>query len=230
MLRQQTRLDAHRPSADLVATMKNLLACLAVFAAFNVSAQVNGFQLPYNPDVEPDGFIGVSDVLALLPLYGQEFSPNNLHLTPDSTNLAIEVSTDASWFECHSQCATLEGSWRVMTDSDIGKHWELLVDNDFYWVEWPEPPVWDRGVVMHKNVSGYISAADLDESHRCVCTTQERPRHEYLVIDTNYPLYDSEEEMQALLDDKALEGWLMMPAPIARGLRSEFVYLWRWAE
>jgi hypothetical protein len=52
--------------------MRHLLTSLALLATIAAAGQVDGFQLPYNPDVEPDGFIGINDVLAILPLYGQD--------------------------------------------------------------------------------------------------------------------------------------------------------------
>jgi len=51
--------------------MKNLLACLAVFAAFSVSAQQ--FSPPWNPDADDNGSIGATDVLATLSVYGNEW-------------------------------------------------------------------------------------------------------------------------------------------------------------
>ena len=50
--------------------MRHLLACLAITAAFNAAAQST---MPYNPDADDDSYIGASDILGLLPLYGQQF-------------------------------------------------------------------------------------------------------------------------------------------------------------
>ena len=47
--------------------MKNLLACLAILAAFNVTAQNTA---PYNPDIDQDGLVGINDVLELLSSFG----------------------------------------------------------------------------------------------------------------------------------------------------------------
>lgn len=49
--------------------MKNLLACLAVFAVFNVAAQ----SMPYNPDFDDNSYIGAADILGILNFYGQQF-------------------------------------------------------------------------------------------------------------------------------------------------------------
>ena len=51
--------------------MKNLLACLAVFAAFSVSAQQ--YSPPWNPDADDNGSIGATDVLATLSVYGNDW-------------------------------------------------------------------------------------------------------------------------------------------------------------
>ena len=45
--------------------MKHLLACLAILAGFNLSAQWNA-----NNDVDQDGCVGVSDVLQILSVFG----------------------------------------------------------------------------------------------------------------------------------------------------------------
>ena len=70
--------------------MKNLLACLAAFAAFSVSAQQ--FSPPWNPDADDNGSIGATDVLATLSVYGNEWGVN--------TSLTCDyVPTDSEqWF------------------------------------------------------------------------------------------------------------------------------------
>ena len=75
--RPQTRLDAPRPSADLVVTMKNLLACLAAFAAFSVSAQGMYTYPQWNPDANYSGFIETGDLLALLTVFSEPWGFND---------------------------------------------------------------------------------------------------------------------------------------------------------
>ena len=58
--------------AELVETMKCLLACLALCASFNVSAQLPA---PQNGDMDGDGHIGAGDILALLGSYGMSVTP-----------------------------------------------------------------------------------------------------------------------------------------------------------
>jgi len=186
--------------------MRHLLACLAIIAAFNVTAQVDGFQLPYNPDVEPDGYIGVADILELLVMFGSEFSPNNVQLSSDSSSLAIEVSSNSTWFECVSHCQTLDGSWRVMTESDIGRNWGLMVDNDWYWVEYPDayPNSPFLKSAVQKNYGNYLASAQVYENHRCICITHERPKVEYSYCTGGTP---NESGLNQCISSKLADGW-----------------------
>jgi len=75
--------------------MKNLLACLAVFAAFSVSAQQ--FSPPWNPDADDNGSIGAADVLATLSVYGNEWGVNTSltcdYVPSDSEQWFLDVLT-----------------------------------------------------------------------------------------------------------------------------------------
>lgn len=73
--------------------MKNLLACLALLAAFSAGAQST---MPYNPDADDDSYIGVADVLGLLPLYGQQFGIDS-SLTCDYDGTPIEEFWGNVW-------------------------------------------------------------------------------------------------------------------------------------
>ena len=55
--------------------MKNLLVFLVLLGSFSASAQITA---PYNPDSEPDGVIGASDVLQTLAFYGSSFTPDSI--------------------------------------------------------------------------------------------------------------------------------------------------------
>ena len=70
--RPQTRLDVPRPSADLVATMKQIVACLAICTSLCAYTQDG---VLYNPDFNNDSFIGAPDLLGFLPFFGQPFTP-----------------------------------------------------------------------------------------------------------------------------------------------------------
>ena len=54
--------------------------------AFTAMAQAQSPYLPYNPDENADGLIGVADLQGLLSLYGSEFSSAILS---DNGNIAV---------------------------------------------------------------------------------------------------------------------------------------------
>ena len=74
--------------------MKNLLACLAILAAFCANAQVNDFQLPYNPDSEPDGYIGINDLLGFLPHFASEFDVDSANWVGQLLEQSEALSTE----------------------------------------------------------------------------------------------------------------------------------------
>ena len=72
--------------------MKNLLACLAVLAAFGAGAQ----SMPYNPDANDDGYIGSPDLLSFLPLFGSQVGVDS-SLTCDYDGTPIEEFFGDVW-------------------------------------------------------------------------------------------------------------------------------------
>ena len=97
--------------------MKHLLACLAILAAFNVTAQVDGFQLPYNPDSEPDGYIGVGDVLQVLAIFGSQWNASDIYLNDDSTTMVMNVGQAS-----HLECLLLQLGSRRKEESLLGRN------------------------------------------------------------------------------------------------------------
>ena len=57
--------------------MKNILACLAVLAAFNISAQGVYTYPQWNPDANYSGFIESSDLLSMLTVFSQPWGFND---------------------------------------------------------------------------------------------------------------------------------------------------------
>lgn len=55
--------------------MKHLLALMALCVAFAMSAQELEINYPYNPDVDVDEQIGVTDLMGILSGFGDEFTP-----------------------------------------------------------------------------------------------------------------------------------------------------------
>ena len=115
--------------ADLKATMKNLLACLAILAAFNVTAQTETSNFPYNPDTNGDGLIGVADLIVLLGYYESQFDIE-AQLSPDSTS-AIYIPEDwlsmsIGFTNCASRCDSLPGPWHIMSHAGFASHFGTI--------------------------------------------------------------------------------------------------------
>ena len=171
--------------------MKNLLACLAILAAFNASAQVDGFQLPYNPDVEPDGYIGVQDVLELLQLYGSEFNAA-LFFDEDSTLMVMEVG-QMNIFECLAACDDLPSNWRLANMTEFGHCIDELDFGSYFLKDKAYQHSGDVGQYdgftfdfawVDLSSTGSITLNPfqrqyMEQNAGCLCAAQERPKVEF---------------------------------------------------
>lgn len=224
--------------------MKNLLACLAILAAFNVTAQVDGFQLPYNPDSEPDGYIGVGDVLELLAMFGAEFS--TAILNSDSTSAIVEApfsnnhnGPNRSIHGCRAYCKSLPGNWRATTISDIEEHWEVFPTSisTSVWINDLQNPFESRFLYLeHPDqcdqpgtscTRPYVGFTNSSINPKCYCATQERPKVEYTMC--------HEGSKSALLNCTSLltaQGWLPL-GPVSYDGNAGYQFaqaFWRWAD
>ena len=69
--------------------MKKLFTLLLAAACFTASAQIE-VEYPYNPDNQNDGHVGIEDILEILTVYGEEFTPEQLLLDGASLTEIIE--------------------------------------------------------------------------------------------------------------------------------------------
>jgi len=91
-----------------------------MLAAFNVTAQVDGFQMPYNPDSEPDGYIGVADVLEVLSIFGSQWNASDIYLSNDNSSMTMYVG-ELNYPACLAACDDLPSNWRLADLLDFGK-------------------------------------------------------------------------------------------------------------
>jgi len=222
-LRVQSRLELLLIASELVVTMKNLLACLVMLATFCANAQVNDFQLPYNPDAQPDGYIGAADVVELLTYYGQEWNSNQLSVTANDDHVLMQVAEAVSYDHCLGLCANLSGSWRLATWTDRGRHLDTLSLTGAMWVQ----PITDHPDHQwsHFDYGGnfYSGFDDSGDQHQCWCATADRPKVEYSVcIGYGSGAWTEVEECGQL---KVADGWY--PLGSNDGASQAF---WRWAE
>ena len=105
--------------------MKYLITLL--IAALSLNAFSQGIpQLPYNPDENGDGLIGVPDLQALLAQYGLEF--NSAVLSEDAQS-AIVYMGDMAHPVCSQACDNLPGFWHMATMHDLGLVWDDITSH-----------------------------------------------------------------------------------------------------
>jgi|GEM_PF-5698057 hypothetical protein len=230
--------------------MRHLLACLAILAAFNVNAQIDGFQLPYNPDSEPDGYIGVGDVLEVLSIFGSQWNASDIYLNDDSTDLYMDMG-QVHVAKCLAICDALPGSWRMGNLTDFGNIMDQIPAGGIPWfiqddrLDIPNVDAVSTMPGISSSIgkisygppeSGYAAIYQLDyddvfQENRCLCATQERPKVEYLVFDPMESIStDGAVEFDSWLNEKAQEGWKLMPTPSGYAEPGTWVFLWRWAD
>ena len=210
--------------------MKHLLACLAILAAFNVTAQVDGFQLPYNPDSEPDGYIGVGDVLEVLSIFGSEWNASDIYMSNDNSSMTMYVG-EMNYHNCLAACSQLGGDWRLSTFKDFAPILDTLglETNQKLWLNDLSA---EKGGSETKRLTwisdsgGYTIVTTPNGfyyNYGCYCSTHERPKVEYSIcVGYGSGAWSDLEECGQL---KVAEGWY--PLGSNDGASQAF---WRWAD
>ena len=208
-----------------------------MLAAFNVNAQVDGFQLPYNPDSEPDGYIGVGDVLEVLSIFGSQWNASDIYLSNDNSSMTMYVG-DMNYHNCLAACSQLGGDWRLSTFKDFApildtlglEQSQTLWLNDLSAEKGGSEP---KYLTWQSVAGGYPTAYTTNSfgsNYGCYCSTHERPKVEYLVADATAVDLNDPSEMEAFLNQKAQQGWNPMPTPVGYNTGGSKIYLWRWAD
>jgi hypothetical protein len=201
--------------------MKYLITLLIATLSLNAFGQ--GIpQLPYNPDENGDGLIGVPDLQALLSQYGLEF--NSAVLSEDAQS-AIVYMGDMAHPVCTQACNDLPGFWNMATMGDLGLVWdEVNLSNNEVWVNYPKSSANGSNVNDYhfRNISGFHMATHGPSlNYGCYCAAHELPKVEYKRV-----LAASNE----YVNDLASEGWnLLDGAQSWSGSYSGISgVLWRW--
>ena len=112
--------------------MKHLFTISLCFLALSLSAQTQ-ISIPYNPDGNADGLISLNDLLDILAIYGNEFSPDELAYDDHSAILHLG---SMDYFDCASSCEGLQGNWKLLDEMLIGRYkTELSVMGDEIWLD-----------------------------------------------------------------------------------------------
>ena len=222
--------------------MKHLLAMMALCVAFAAGAQTGLVEFPYNPDADNDDMIGTADLLALLSLYGAEFSEENVYMSEDSTS-ALVYTGEHNFYRCYKSCEDLPGNWRLPDYYDmLGQELASFdfCDGCYAWIDLsiegkPDPT---GGYHRYMAVSfgndndGAISngGSPSDDKH-CLCYTHERPKVEY-----SYCRTDDGSEFTSCCNEKVADGWYPLAATTGvsgnqyAGGNLFGQAFWRWAD
>jgi hypothetical protein len=96
--------------------------------------QGNFAEFPYNPDANGDDFVGTSDLLALLNLYGSEFSAEGLYLNEDTTEAVLYIGP-RNYMDCVSECKQLPGNWGLPTMSQFPLVHEIVSADNYGFIQ-----------------------------------------------------------------------------------------------
>jgi hypothetical protein len=198
-----------------------------LIAALSLNAFSQGIpQLPYNPDENGDGLIGVPDLQALLAQYGLEF--NSAVLSEDEES-AIVYMGEMAHPVCNLACDNLPGVWHMSTMNDLGLVWDEITEL--------ESSIWIGNLdFAYRNeepskVRAYHYYSPTFDSHNviqypgdlkdCYCAAHELPKVEYkIVVDNHDP------ELTAL----SSQGWKLLDLGYMDNNSRVTGVMWRWAE
>ena len=207
--------------------MKHLLTLTALLISSLAMGQWPS--LPYNPDENGDGLIGVVDLQGLLANYGSEFEGAVLAEDGES---AVVYMGELNRPLCELACESLPGMWQLPTLAHIG----LVLDD----VTESYPNSYDN-TWLNKSLSSdmevpyFRSGSDvsppqiiaktavLSADWHCYCATNQLPRLEYYKCLGDGS--DAIEECEACVNSRLSEGWQLLP-PASANVQD----LWRWVE
>ena len=212
--------------------MKHLLT-LALFA-FGLNAIAQFPNLPYNPDENGDGLIGVVDLQGLLANYGSEFSSAVLSEDGES---AIVYKGDMAFPLCAQACVNLPGMWEMPTIEDLGLVWDEVhpYQSSSTWLK-PRSNrsqggngVMDYMFSSEGGIAEYGSSQVISVSRRCYCIAKQWPRVEYgWCVENNSTVFN--DCVDSYLSDGffPLEG--LSIGTDNYGAEKKTQAFWRWAE
>jgi hypothetical protein len=192
-----------------------------VIAALSLNAFSQGIpQLPYNPDENGDGLIGVPDLQGLLSQYGLEF---NSAVVSDDAESAIVYMGEMAHPVCNLACDNLPGVWHMSTMNDLALVWdEVTASNNSIWVGSRPHDINPTNPFAYyvPNGNRYITSTP-GAIYKCFCAAHELPKVEYkIVVDNHDP------ELTAL----SSQGWKLLDLGFMDNNSRVTGVMWRWAE
>lgn len=213
--------------------MKHLFASLLTVVCCATYAQFPS--IPYNPDENGDGLIGVVDLQGLLANYGSTFE--GAILSSDGNTAVVEVGS-MNFLTCKLTCAALPGVWDIIDENSAG-----LILPGLTSITWLDIKSHNYnsgstgGSVLAYHISsddGEVSTSSgsaWDNSRKCFCAAQQRPRVEWSYCEHSGNNYNDAlpSNIQECYNQKLEEGWYPLGGPSV-GQLSISQSFWRWAE
>ena len=178
----------------------NRILSLLVLLAFTTMTQAQSPYLPYNPDENADGLIGVADLQGLLSAYGSEFSSAILS---DNGNIAVVEVGEMDYYRCRSTCASLPGAWSLVNENSVGLILNQIGGGVDAWFEPMYTESW-QSEAFRISGSGNPNPVGAPYDYQCFCYAKQRPRVEYSYCSGGAP---SEEAFNQCISEKLAEGW-----------------------
>ena len=215
--------------------MKRLIALTMCAVSLGAAAQFPN--LPYNPDENGDGLIGVVDLQGLLANYGTEFASA---VISSNGEMAVTEVGQMSYLRCRTSCASLAGVWSMIDENSAG----LAIDSldfggGYAWVDLNSHHL-SVGSESWYAIANVVNSSGSVEQYldnqwsiecRCFCSTEQMPRVEYAqCTNSNSDVFDS------CCEEKVSEGWYPLsvnPLVPTNSNSNSFHWsqaFWRWAE
>jgi hypothetical protein len=219
--------------------MKHLLTISALLISSLAMGQWPS--LPYNPDDNADGLIGVADLQTLLSNYGSEFASA---VVSEDGESAIVYMGDMTYPQCKYSCDQLPGFWALPELEDLVPVWDEVGSPEVGTITWLQPldfltSSFDTGNLTPLRFRYFYSGPNGIKEEctqgfvnpwRCYCAAKQLPRVEYATCtNTNINTFRS------CCEERVAEGWLPLGG-ISMANKANSPYsqwaqsFWRWAE
>ena len=210
-------LHQHQRAMNQFFTSTSRVLAALLFVALTTESAAQSFPLPYNPDENGDGLIGVADLQGLLSNYGSEFSGAVISEDGES---AITYMGDMAYPVCALACENLPGMWHMATMTELAMVWEEVYTTNevtYTWVGNHEKRVFDSNDEFAYFFSDYSNSPsnhylNFDgrpgHPYRCYCAARQLPRVEFYKCVGNGS--DAVEECVTCTNTKLAEGWQLL--------------------
>ena len=227
-------LHEHQRAMNQFFTSTSRVLAALLFVALTTESAAQSFPLPYNPDENGDGLIGVADLQGLLSNYGSEFSSAVLSEDGES---AITYMGEMAYPLCAQACRNLPGMWDISTIEDLGLIWDEVGGTksvsaaDQIWIALPEGTreFSSFGKFYNYQYNWGISQSGFggqngNYEYDCYCAARQLPRVEYT--------YCEGTDIQECANEKVEAGWYPLEGitKISYNGQNKIQAFWRWAE